>query len=108
MSKPSLPVGGRGKIAPYTTTHYRIPIAIKPHVQELANEYKRLVLEGIVEPDTEFRVALPNEAQTLPPLEETLAIAEEILSKKKSAAISLAKLVSALYNVSIDPKQFKG
>ncbi len=40
MSDPSR--GGRGKKAPYSTTHYRIPDPIKPVVEMLANAYKRL------------------------------------------------------------------
>ena len=38
-------VGGRGKRAPYKTTHYRIPIAIKPIVEEMARKYRELVDE---------------------------------------------------------------
>ena len=34
---------GRGKVAPYITTHYRIPLPIKPTVEILANKYRELV-----------------------------------------------------------------
>ena len=38
-------IGGRGKRAPYETTHYRIPIALKPIVEEMARKYRELVDE---------------------------------------------------------------
>lgn len=38
MSNPGR--GGRGKKADYLTTHYRIPVNIKPTVQRLATAYK--------------------------------------------------------------------
>jgi hypothetical protein len=38
-------VGGRGKRAPYKTTHYRMPIALKPIVEEMARKYRELVDE---------------------------------------------------------------
>ncbi len=41
MSSPSR--GGRGKKAPYTTIHYRIPEPIKPTVERFATAYKIVV-----------------------------------------------------------------
>ena len=38
-------LGGRGKRAPYETTHYRIPVALKPIVEEMAGKYRELVCE---------------------------------------------------------------
>ena len=38
-------IGGRGKRAPYKTTHYRMPIALKPIVEEMARKYRELVDE---------------------------------------------------------------
>ena len=40
------PVGGRGKKAPYQTTHYRIPEPIKELVESLASQYRDYVFEG--------------------------------------------------------------
>jgi hypothetical protein len=39
MSDPG--VGGRGKKAPYETTHYRIPEPTKPVVEILVNKYRQ-------------------------------------------------------------------
>jgi predicted RNase H-like nuclease (RuvC/YqgF family) len=38
-------VGGRGKRAPYKTTHYRMPVALKPIVEDMAAKYRELVDE---------------------------------------------------------------
>ena len=38
-------LGGRGKRAPYKTTHYRMPVALKPIVEEMAGKYRELVDE---------------------------------------------------------------
>lgn len=38
--------GGRGKIAPYETTHCRIPKPIKPLVERLTNAYKTIINDG--------------------------------------------------------------
>jgi len=41
----NLAKGGRGKKAPYTTTHYRIPSPLKPICEELAANYRELATE---------------------------------------------------------------
>ena len=46
----SISKGGRGKRAPYTTTHYRIPEPIKPIVEQLADAYRLLVDKASFEP----------------------------------------------------------
>ena len=41
--------GGRGKKAPYESTHCRIPLPLKPLVEQLANAYKGVAGFGWVE-----------------------------------------------------------
>jgi hypothetical protein len=38
--------GGRGKRAPYISTHHRIPEPIKPVVEQLADAYRSVLDEG--------------------------------------------------------------
>ena len=38
-------IGGRGKRAPYKTTHYRMPYALKPIVEKMVAKYRELVCE---------------------------------------------------------------
>jgi hypothetical protein len=35
--------GGRGKRAPYTTEHYRIPTPLKPAIHQICTNYKELI-----------------------------------------------------------------
>lgn len=35
--------GGRGRKAPYESTHYRIPLPLKPIVEQMAADYRELV-----------------------------------------------------------------
>lgn len=37
--------GGRGKKAPYESTHYRLPVPLKPIAEEMAANYRELVTE---------------------------------------------------------------
>jgi hypothetical protein len=34
------PIGGRGKKAPYETTHVRVPVDLKPQIEKLIEEYR--------------------------------------------------------------------
>jgi len=84
MSKPS---GGRGKKAPYITTHMRVPEPIKAEVQRLIDRFHGTEVEASEKPLT----SLP----------EAMAIAQSILLQKKSARVSMEKLLTALYHTEI-------
>lgn len=110
--------GGRGKKAPYESTHVRIPEPIKDRVEEL----KRLYISGTLEQHDElvkedFRKAreyenlltgsnpkVDSSQNSLPSLEDAQAIAKKLLRQKKSSRETIAKLLTALYGdtVSID------
>lgn len=34
------PVGGRGKKAPYETTHIRVPVDLKPQIEQIIDKYR--------------------------------------------------------------------
>lgn len=115
MSKPK---GGRSKAAPYVSTHVRIPEPIKDRVEQLkelffsgqleysdsliaedhrlANEYRK----SLTDLDDKFKPSLPS-------LEETLEAAKVILSKKRSASVSLAMLLSKLYKCDVKPSDLR-
>lgn len=50
------PVGGPGKKAPYETTHFRVPIDIKPQVEKLIKEFRdnQYQLSNVVDIISEF------------------------------------------------------
>lgn len=114
----SKPVGGRGKKAPYETTHVRVPLPVKDRVEELVEQFKsgslddadRLTVEECHLAD-EYRNLLTSNSSSnsstdnsLTSLEDTLEIVREILRQKKSARESIARLLTSLYNVEIKAK----
>jgi hypothetical protein len=82
----AVPKGGRGIRASYETTHVRIPLPIKEIVEKISNHYK----------ETE---EIPSIA--LLDHEQALDIARRILKYKKSARISLEKLLKSIYKQDI-------
>ncbi len=81
------PTGGRGKKAPYTSTHVRIPDALIAEVEALKRRYFNPEEEKAIKPLTS--------------IEDATAIARGILVQKKSARVSMEKLLTALYGVDI-------
>jgi hypothetical protein len=81
MSKPA---GGRGKKAPYETTHIRVPEPIKAEVQRMIDRFHGSEVETDLNLETSLSAAV--------------VLAESILSQKKSARVSMEKLLTALYH----------
>jgi hypothetical protein len=81
MSKPA---GGRGKKAPYETTHVRVPEPIKAEVKRMIDRF----YDSEVETDLNLETSLS----------AAVVLAESILSQKKSARVSMEKLLTALYH----------
>jgi hypothetical protein len=75
--------GGRGLKAPYDTTHVRVPVPIKDKVQQIIDDYKN---------------GTNSEASDTMEYEQVLELAKTILSQKKSAKVSLEKLLTGIYN----------
>lgn len=97
------PKGGRGKKAPYKTTHTRIPLALKPAVERAVAEFRELALNGEIDPEFpisqtgELHLKKPEPNKLLTSLEEATEIAEKLLRQKKSARKTVEKLLQALY-----------
>lgn len=86
----SRPVGGRGIKATYSTTHVRVPEPIKADVQRVIDRFH----DNYSEQSTNLVTTLA---------EATIA-AKGILAQKKSARVSLEKLLTALYKTQVDLK----
>jgi hypothetical protein len=93
--------GGRGLKAPYETTHIRVPVPLKDALQRVIDAYKEcldvdqaLASLGNVQDDkpTELNLLTPNEA---------IQLAQNILTQKKSAKISMGKLLTGIYSEDI-------
>jgi len=89
-----IPKGGRGKKAPYDTVVMRIPEELAPKVDLMVSQYREKVINGV---DT-------HQGMTLKTVNEAMDLAKEILSKKKSARVSLRKLLQVLYNLVDEPE----
>lgn len=79
----SIPKGGRGIKAPYETTHVRVPVPVKDHVQSMIDRYKE---HGTLDVEN-----------SLTTFDEAVISAQAILSQKKSARVSMEKLLTAIY-----------
>jgi hypothetical protein len=77
------PAGGRGKKAPYQTTHMRVPEPIKPEVQRLIDRFHGNDVD--------------HSENSLTSLDEAIVLAQAVMLQKKGARISLQKLLTALY-----------
>lgn len=80
--------GGRGKRAPYETTHYRIPAPIKPLVEKIALAYKRVAGLPILEAttlksieDAVARATYPDDEKPVNEFKSNAEIASELLSE---------------------------
>lgn len=117
----SKPVGGRGKKAPYETTHVRIPLPIKDRVEQLKEQYIAGSLEyadHLTAEDhrlaNEYRNLLTSKSsdanskdKLLTSLDTALVKAKEVLKQKKSAKESIAKLLTSLYGIEVKPEDLK-
>lgn len=82
------PVGGRGRKAPYITTHVRVPEPVKHEVEKLIRQFH----EGEELDDS----------NQLTSFESAVNFAHEILAQKKSARVSMSKLLTAIYGQSVE------
>lgn len=80
-------VGGRGKRAPYATTHVRVPEPIKAEIERLIRNFHEDCSS-----ETTMQVT---------DLSDAIAIAQGILLQKKSARVSIEKLLTALYKTEV-------
>lgn len=104
------PKGGRGKTAPYYSTHIRVPVPVKHVCEEVTERYRQRLESGLVPPvvsDSSEHYLSSDETPVLNYLgdvDKAVEVAKKILKKKKSARVSLELLINELYsaNVSLD------
>lgn len=114
------PVGGRGKSAPYKSTHVRIPEPIKGRVEELKElffsnhleEYDRELAENKYLAD-KYKEEVLN--KNIPDIcdnnqldkGELIKLAKGVLKQKKSARESILKLLTSLVDDDITVEDLK-
>lgn len=84
------PLGGRGKKAPYETTHLRIPVPIKADIEKLIENYRLSVIDGIESDDN-----------GLMSVEDAKLLTRKLIKAKTSKIDTLIKLLTSIYNVEI-------
>ena len=93
--------GGRGKVAPYETTHQRVPVKIVSYINFVSNSYKQAVELGN---EQEFLDTLNNTTELIstgkPVNDNTLdSLAQErvkVRKQKKSTKIALDNLLTSI------------
>lgn len=93
----NMPVGGRGKKAPYKTVVIRVPEPISEAVEQLAENYRNAVINGesgneftkVTSPGSSYRNELRKEA-----VESAMA---DVLRMKKGTKVSFDKLLQVLF-----------
>lgn len=86
-------VGGRGNKAPYETITIRVPKNLYPLVYQLSHEVK----ESFRDESTDTVSLIYTKKTLYPAIEE----ARKILKQRKSAKVSLEKLLQVLYDTEI-------
>lgn len=76
--------GGRGNKSPYESVVIRVPEPLRDKVLSLCHQYRELG-------------ELPTETKPVTSLEDAVVVAERILKSKKSARVSVERLLSEIY-----------
>jgi len=100
--------GGRGHVAPYETTHARIPVAIKPYVNFVSDSFKQSVEDGT---DGNFVLILESTMENITMNKDVnennirqLALEVVKLKKqKKSTKVALNNLLTAILGEDYEP-----
>lgn len=123
------PIGGRGNKAPYETTHVRIPVDIKPQVEELVEQFRNnhyqvqikkhdRIEDEVLNKPQEFIKLMIEELKksnlviveqsfnssnnsSLITLEEAINLSTELLNKRITKKELVNKLLTILYQVEV-------
>jgi len=90
------PLGGRGKKAPYETTHLRIPVPIKTDIEKLIENYRLSVIDGIETDDN-----------GLMSVEDAKLLTRKLIKSKISKIDTLIKLLTSIYGVEISKDELE-
>jgi hypothetical protein len=90
------PLGGRGKKAPYETTHLRIPVPIKADIEKLIDNYRLSVIDGIETHDN-----------GLMSIEDAKLLTRKLIKAKTSKIDTLIKLLTSIYGVEISKDELE-
>ncbi|MFN7296418.1 MAG: hypothetical protein ACK5VA_05635 [Pseudanabaena sp.] len=100
--------GGRGHVAPYETTHARIPVGIKPYVTFVANSYKQSIEDGtdsmfILTLDATVESITMNKGVNMNSIRQLALEVIKLKKQKKSTKVALDNLLTAILGEDYDP-----
>lgn len=97
------PVGGRGQKAPYTTSIIRVPDPLVPTVEKLIEDYREMIFNGTISSDQNSdRLGIVKLSK-----DDVIKQSKRVLSAKKSAKVSILKLLQLLYGDEITEETLK-
>jgi hypothetical protein len=82
----SKPIGGRGKKAPYETTHMRVPVTLKPQIESIIEIYRLSVIDGI-----------ESHSPDLLSLKDAIELSKKLLRSKTAKTDTIVKLLTGIY-----------
>jgi hypothetical protein len=90
--------GGRGKKAPYETTHIRVPVPLKRSLEDLIEQWIDLVNAGAIDPTKAVHDIYKSLTYSEISAYEAIKIAGQIARQKTTMKKALIKLVNKLYD----------
>lgn len=92
------PKGGRGIKAPYQTVVLRVPLPLLSRFESQIEEFREIAINGIEDDEDPVTIVLSRLGNDKLTRLEAIEKAKNILRQKKSARISLLKLLQVIYN----------
>lgn len=82
--------GGRGKKLPYNSVTVRIPENLKSQVENLVNDYRQFILDGI-----------ETNNDNIPSIDEIKELSKQLLKSRATRKDIVIKLVMSIYGIEI-------
>jgi hypothetical protein len=82
--------GGRGKKLPYNSVTVRIPENLKTQVEDLVNDYRQFILDGI-----------ETNNNNIPSIDEIKQLSKQLLKTRATRKDIVIKLVMSIYGIEI-------
>jgi hypothetical protein len=82
--------GGRGKKLPYNSVTVRIPENLKSQVENLVNDYRQFILDGV-----------ETNNDNIPSIDEIKELSKQLLKSRATRKDIVIKLVMSIYGIEI-------
>ena len=100
--------GGRGRKAPYESTHIRVPEPIKPRVEEMMERFKSFVAEEGLSVEEAISKINSQPFEDCFSKQQIIESARFGLRSKKGAWVTVQKMLTSLFNKEVSVEELKG